>query len=226
MQRSFCKRTMDLMLVILCLPFIGPLLALVACLVWVQHGWPVLFIQERAGFGCKPFRLYKFRTMTDKRDSAGQLLADGQRLTAVGRILRNTSLDELPELFNVLKGDMSLVGPRPLLLRYLPYYSEREALRHRVKPGVTGWAQIHGRNYLSWDERLTFDVWYVENRSLWLDIKILLQTVVKVIAREGVSADADLVEGALDEERKDTQGAVSASGQPSAALQSRERRHK
>ena len=203
MQGSFRKRTMDYLLVIFGFPFIGPLLALLACLVWLRHGRPILFAQDRAGLGGKPFRLYKFRTMTNERDSEGQLLPDGKRLTALGCILRSTSLDELPELFNVLKGDMSLVGPRPLFLRYLPYYSEREALRHTVMPGITGWAQINGRNYLPWEERLGLDVWYVEHWSLWLDVKILLKTIVKVIAREGVSADPDQAETDLDQERRD-----------------------
>lgn len=207
MQGSFYKRTIDLILVILGFVFVGPVLALVAGLVWAQHGWPVFFTQERAGFGGKAFRLYKFRTMTDERDSDGKLLPDGQRLTPLGRILRNTSLDELPELFNVIKGDMALVGPRPLFMRYLPYYTQRELLRHSVKPGITGWAQIHGRNYLPWEKRLALDVWYVENRSLWLDIKILLRTIVIVIKREGVSADPDEAETDLDQERRDNFGA-------------------
>ena len=194
------------MLVILGLVFVGPVLALVAGLVWAQHGRPVFFSQQRPGFGGEAFRLYKFRTMTNERDSDGKLLPDGQRLTHFGRILRNTSLDELPELFNVIKGDMSLVGPRPLLLRYLPYYTQRELLRHSIKPGITGWAQIHGRNYLPWEERLALDVWYVENRSMWLDFKILLRTIVIVIKRDGVSADPDDVETDLDQERSDKIG--------------------
>jgi len=207
MPGSFCKRTIDLILVILGLVFVGPILALVAGLVWAKHGWPVFFSQQRAGFGGKPFRLHKFRTMTNERDSDGKLLPDGHRLTTLGRILRNTSLDELPELFNVIKGDMTLVGPRPLFMRYLPYYTQRELLRHSVKPGITGWAQIHGRNYLPWEKRLALDVWYVENRSLWLDFKILMQTIVKVITRDGVSADPDDVETDLDQERRDKIGA-------------------
>lgn len=210
------------MLVILGLPVAGPLLAVLACLVWMRHGWPIIFCQDRAGFEGKPFRLYKFRTMTDECDSRGQLLPDGQRLTPLGRILRNTSMDELPELFNVLKGDMSLVGPRPLFLRYLPYYSEREAGRHDVKPGITGWAQIHGRNYLPWEKRLALDVWYVENRSLWLDIKILFQTVIKVLAREGVSADPDQIETDLDQERRDKEISVSVSCRPAKPHESTE----
>lgn len=203
MQGSFCKKAMDLLFVILSLVFVAPVLIVVAALVWAKHGWPVLFSQQRAGINGNPFCLYKFRTMTNERDSDGKLLPDGQRLTPFGRILRNTSLDELPEIFNVIKGDMSLVGPRPLFLRYLPYYTNQERLRHTVKPGITGWAQIHGRNYLPWDERLALDVWYVENWSPWLDFKILLQTVDKVITRDGVSADPDDVEADLDQERRD-----------------------
>ncbi|APG26928.1 UDP-galactose phosphate transferase [Syntrophotalea acetylenivorans] len=203
MQGSFPKRTMDLILVVLGLLLIWPVLALVAVLVWAKHGWPVFFAQQRAGLGEKSFRLYKFRTMTNQRDSDGKLLADAHRLTPLGRVLRNTSLDELPELYNVIKGDMALVGPRPLFMRYLPYYTNRERLRHSVKPGITGWAQIHGRNFLPWEERLALDVWYVENRSLWLDFKILLLTVVKVVSRDGVSADPDAVETDLDQERRD-----------------------
>jgi lipopolysaccharide/colanic/teichoic acid biosynthesis glycosyltransferase len=145
--------------------------------------------------------LYKFRTMTDDRDDTGQLLPDKLRLTSLGIFLRNTSLDELPALFNVLKGDMSLVGPRPLLMRYLPYYTDRENLRHSVRPGITGWAQVNGRNYLPWDERLALDVWYVENWTLGLDLKILLTTFMQVLRREGVSADPDAAETDLDWER-------------------------
>lgn len=206
MRCSFFKRMMDLLLILLGLAFVIPVLALVACLVWMRHGRPVIFAQERIGFAGNSFRLYKFRTMTDERDSDGTLLPDGQRLTPLGRFLRKTSLDELPELFNVVKGDMSLVGPRPLFLRYLPYYTKREMLRHSVKPGITGWAQINGRNYLPWEERLALDVWYAENWSLWLDFKILLRTIVIVLKRDGVSADPDEVETDLDQERRDKIG--------------------
>ena len=194
---------MDLLFIFMGLAFAVPLLALVACLAWARHGRPVIFAQQRVGLSGKSFRLYKFRTMTDERDSDGTLLPDGQRLTPLGRFLRKTSLDELPELINVVKGDMSLVGPRPLFLRYMPYYTKREMLRHSVNPGITGWAQIHGRNYLPWGERLALDVWYAENWSLWLDFKILLRTIVIVLKRDGVSADPDEVETDLDQERKD-----------------------
>jgi lipopolysaccharide/colanic/teichoic acid biosynthesis glycosyltransferase len=201
-KRSFSKRAFDLLLVIAGLVFIWPLLVLLTCLVWAQLGRPVLFVQQRSGLHGKPLRLYKFRTMTDARSCDGLLLPDAERLTPLGKFLRRTSLDELPELFNVIKGDLSLVGPRPLFVRYLPYFTEREQLRHTVKPGITGWAQINGRNYLPWDERLALDVWYVENWSLWLDFKILMRTVVKVISMAGVSADPDEAETDLDQERR------------------------
>lgn len=170
-------------------------------LIRVRLGGPVFFRQTRPGRGAVPFELIKFRTMTDARDANGVLLPDAQRLTAFGRILRATSLDELPELWNVLRGDMSLVGPRPLLMRYLPYYTEQEQKRHQVRPGLTGWAQLHGRNTVSWNERLALDVWYVENRTLMLDFKIVLQTVVSVLKREGVVIDPGAVMQDLDMER-------------------------
>ena len=151
-------------------------------------GSPIFFRQTRPGIQGKPFEMIKFRTMTDARDPNGQLLNDAARLTPFGRFLRSSSLDELPELWNVLKGDMSLVGPRPLLMEYLPLYSLEQARRHEVRPGITGWAQVNGRNALSWEEKFKLDVWYVENQSLWLDIKILWMTVQKVLVREGVSA--------------------------------------
>ncbi len=223
MQGSFSQRTLDIILVVSGLLIVWPVLALVAVLVWARHGSPVLFAQERAGFGGKPFRLYKFRTMTNERDGEGKFLSDAHRLTPLGRFLRNTSLDELPELYNVIKGDMALVGPRPLFLRYLPYYTKRELLRHTVKPGITGWAQIHGRNFLPWDERLALDVWYVENRSMWLDLKILFQTIVKVIARDGVSPDPDDAETDLDQERKDKVPAATGAGQQDIATGAPER---
>lgn len=149
---------------------------------------PILFHQLRAGLYGRPFWLYKFRTMTDARDSNGRLLPDEQRLTRFGRWLRSTSLDELPELWNVLKGDMSLVGPRPLLVEYLDRYSPEQARRHEMKPGLTGWAQVNGRNALSWEEKFRLDVWYVDNWSIWLDFKILWLTLVKVLTRDGISA--------------------------------------
>lgn len=164
-----------------------PLLFLVL-LVRLQLGKPVLFRQTRPGLHGKPFEMVKFRTMTSERGPDGQLLPDAVRLTPFGRWLRATSLDELPELWNVLKGDMSLVGPRPLLMEYLPLYTPEQARRHEVRPGITGWAQVNGRNAISWDDKFELDVWYVDHRSLWLDIKILWQTVKKVLVRDGISA--------------------------------------
>jgi len=164
-----------------------PLLAL-ALLVGARLGHPVLFRQRRPGLHGRPFEMLKFRTMTDARGPDGQLLPDAERLTPFGRLLRATSLDELPELWNVLKGDMSLVGPRPLLMEYLPLYSPEQARRHEVRPGITGWAQVNGRNALGWDAKFQLDVWYVEHRSLWLDFRILWLTLRKVLVREGISA--------------------------------------
>lgn len=182
------KRILDVMLatttlVVLCLPLI-----VLACLVRWRLGSPVLFSQVRPGRGGVPFRMFKFRSMTDARNGHGQLLLDADRLTPFGRALRASSLDELPELWNVLKGDMSLVGPRPLCMEYLPLYTAEQARRHDVRPGITGWAQVNGRNVLSWEEKFKLDVWYVDNRSQWLDNKILWLTVKKVLVREGISA--------------------------------------
>lgn len=161
----------------------------VAALVWHRLGRPILFTQTRTGLNGKPFTFLKFRSMTDARDEDGNPLSDKQRLTAFGKWLRSTSLDELPQLLNVLRGEMSLVGPRPLLPDYLDYYSSEQLRRHHVRPGITGWAQINGRNSLDWTERLALDVWYVDNQSFWLDMKILLSTVSKIWKREGISAD-------------------------------------
>jgi len=197
------KKFFDFVLAFIALGLLWPFLLLVAVLVGLKIGLPVLFRQQRPGLHCKPFSIFKFRTMTDQRDTSGNLLSDEKRLTPFGKFLRRTSLDELPELINVLKGEMSLVGPRPLLMRYLPYYTERERLRHQVRPGITGWAQIHGRNFAPWDERLAMDVWYVEHQSLLLDLKILGLTILKVIAREGVAANPDDVEMDLDQERRE-----------------------
>ena len=169
------------------LVLLSPLMAVVAALVRFVLGPPVFFRQERPGLGGRPFILLKFRTMTDARDPVGTPLPDGQRLGSFGRWLRTTSLDELPELLNVLKGDMSLVGPRPLLMDYLPLYSAEQARRHEVRPGVTGWAQVHGRNAVSWEERFRLDVWYVDHRNICLDIRILALTVAAVVRRRGIS---------------------------------------
>lgn len=181
------KRLMDILGSFFGLVLLSPVLIVVSILVRLKLGSPILFQQVRPGLGGKPFNMMKFRTMTDERDASGELLSDDVRLTKFGSFLRSTSLDELPELINVLKGDMSLVGPRPLLMEYLPLYSEHQYRRHEVRPGITGWAQINGRNALSWDEKFELDVWYVENRSLWLDIKILFLTVLKVVKRDGIS---------------------------------------
>ncbi len=166
-----------------------PLLGALSALVLIYHGRPILFHQTRAGLNGKPFIMLKFRTMRDAVDSKGNPLPDSERITKFGAFLRATSLDELPELWNVLKGDMSLVGPRPLLMEYLHLYTPEQARRHEVRPGITGWAQVNGRNAISWEEKFELDVWYVDNRSLWLDIKVLFMTVKKVFVREGISAD-------------------------------------
>jgi len=181
------KRIFDLFIAVSLLFMLSPLFIFIACLVILFIGSPVLFTQERPGLRGKPFVIYKFRTMTEKMDVAGKLLPDKQRLVFFGRLLRSTSLDELPALFNVLKGDLSLVGPRPLLMRYLERYTPEQNRRHDVKPGITGWAQVNGRNAISWEQKFKLDVWYVENSSLWLDIKILFMTVLKVFKREGIN---------------------------------------
>jgi sugar transferase EpsL len=181
------KKIFDLFLIFLSLPLVLPLYLLVILLVLTQLNFPILFRQPRPGLNGKVFNIYKFRTMTDDCDENGTLLPDEARLTKFGKFLRSTSLDELPSLWNVLKSDMSLVGPRPLLLEYLPLYSTQQARRHEVKPGITGWAQINGRNAITWSEKFDLDVWYVDNQSIWLDIKILWLTVKKVIMRDGIN---------------------------------------
>ena len=182
------KRLFDFLLALLALLLLALPLLVLALLVRRKLGSPVLFRQVRPGLHGQPFEMVKFRTMTDARGADGALLPDAVRLTPFGRFLRASSLDELPELWNVLKGEMSLVGPRPLLMEYLPLYSPQQARRHEVRPGITGWAQVNGRNALGWDEKFKLDVWYVDHRSLWLDIKILWLTVKKVLVREGISA--------------------------------------
>lgn len=190
MKRLFDFTTALVALLLLCLPLIA-----LAVVVRRKLGRPVFFTQVRPGLHGKPFKMVKFRTMTDARGPDGELLPDAVRLTPFGRFLRATSLDELPELWNVLKGDMSLVGPRPLLMEYLPLYSPEQARRHEVRPGITGWAQVNGRNAIGWEDKFTLDVWYVDHRSLWLDIKILWMTVKKVLVREGISADGEATMG-------------------------------
>jgi len=181
------KKIIDLIIIFLCLPLILPIYLLTALLVLIQLNFPILFKQPRVGMNGKKFNIYKFRTMTNNCDKNGILLSDEVRLTKFGKFLRSTSLDELPSLWNVIKSDMSLVGPRPLLLEYLPLYSAKQARRHEVKPGITGWAQVNGRNAISWEEKFDLDVWYVDNQSIWLDIKILWLTVKKVIMRDGIN---------------------------------------
>ena len=198
LQQS-AKRAIDVFGAAVGLIALAPVLLLVALAVRLFLGSPVLFRQIRAGRHGQPFELLKFRTMTDARDAAGELLPDAERLTAFGSWLRSTSLDELPELINVLRGEMSLVGPRPLLLEYLPHYSAEQARRHDVRPGITSWANVRGRNALSWERRLALDVWYVDHCSLALDLKILLITVIKVLRREGISSESQPTMPRFDE---------------------------
>jgi lipopolysaccharide/colanic/teichoic acid biosynthesis glycosyltransferase len=193
MRRSFYarygKRAGDLIIAALALVLFSPVLILLAACVRIGLGSPVLFRQQRPGRGGRPFWMYKFRTMLDARDANGSLLPDEQRLTRFGKLLRATSLDELPELWNVLRGDMSLVGPRPLLMQYLPLYTPEQARRHDVAPGITGWAQVNGRNALSWDEKFACDVWYVDHVTAWVDLTILWLTLWRVFRRDGIAAD-------------------------------------
>jgi lipopolysaccharide/colanic/teichoic acid biosynthesis glycosyltransferase len=182
------KRLFDLLVSILSLIILLPIVTIVAVKIINKLGRPVFFRQIRPGLQGKPFEMIKFRTMSDDVDVRENKLPDSERLTSFGKFLRSTSLDELPSLWNVLKGDMSLVGPRPLLMEYLPLYSAEQSRRHEVRPGITGWAQINGRNAVSWDEKFKMDVWYVDNRSLWLDLKVLFFTVKKVIVRDGISS--------------------------------------
>jgi len=182
------KRLLDILGAVIGLIFFSPLLIVISLMIWREMKSPVLFHQIRPGREGKPFQMVKFRTMREAVDAEGRPLPDGQRLTTLGRFLRSSSLDELPELWNVLKGDMSLVGPRPLLIEYLPLYSPEQFRRHEIRPGVTGWAQINGRNAISWEEKFALDVWYVDNRSIWLDLQIIWLTIRKVIKRDGISA--------------------------------------
>ncbi len=184
---SILKRIFDLLVTLISLIITIPLMLIISLLVWIFLGTPILFLQQRPGYKGKPFITYKFRTMTNRRGVDGNLLPDAERLTPFGRFLRSTSLDDLPQLWNVISGQMSLVGPRPLLMSYLERYTAEQMRRHDVLPGITGWAQIHGRNTLDWDKKFKLDVWYVDNRSFWLDIKILFLTPWKVFKREGIS---------------------------------------
>jgi len=183
------KRTFDFFVSFCAILALLPVIVVVAVLIRFKLGSPILFTQQRPGLDGKIFKMMKFRTMLDGKDKQGNLLPDNERMTQFGAFLRSTSLDELPGLFNVLKGDMSLVGPRPLLVQYLPLYNAEQARRHAVRPGITGWAQVNGRNAISWEDKFKLDVWYVDNQSFWLDIKILFLTIKKVFVREGISAN-------------------------------------
>src|SRR5690554_514049 len=187
MYRRFIKRPMDIILSLLAIIVLSPLLIIVAILVRVKLGSPVLFKQKRPGLNEDTFTLYKFRTMTDEKNENGELLPNHMRLTKFGKILRVTSLDELPELFNILRGDMSIIGPRPLLIEYLPLYNDKQKHRHDVRPGLSGLAQINGRNAISWEEKFDYDLKYIENISFWLDLKLIIRTCLKVFKREGVN---------------------------------------
>ena len=206
MYRQTLKQLLDFVLSLLALIILSPLLLLICILVYINLGTPIIFTQKRPGRNGVPFTIYKFRTMRDTRDAQGNLLPDAARMTSLGQFLRSTSLDELPELINVLKGEMSLVGPRPLLMQYLDLYTPEQARRHKVRPGITGWAQINGRNTARWEHRFEMDVWYVDNVSLWLDIKIILLTIWKVLVREGINqeghATVTYFQGTLREENK------------------------
>ena len=199
---KYIKRLLDILISLTFIVLFSWLYLILVILVRIKLGSPVLFCQERPGYNEKIFKLYKFRTMTDKRDEKGHLLPDSERLTKFGSMLRSTSLDELPEMFNILKGDMSLIGPRPLLVEYLPYYTEEERLRHSVRPGLTGLAQVSGRNYLAWDKRLAKDVEYVNHISFITDVRIIIKTIMVVFKKEGVSVDTNVVEGYLWDERQ------------------------
>lgn len=202
MYRKYIKRLLDIVISLVALVVLSPVLLVLAILVRCKLGAPVIFHQERPGYHEKIFKLCKFRTMTDERDEEGNLLPDSVRLTKFGRILRATSLDELPELWNILKGDMSIIGPRPLLISYLPYYTVEERLRHTVRPGLTGLAQVSGRNLLDWDKRFATDVTYVKNLTFAMDVKIFFLTIKKVFVREDIEVDTNQVEGNFAEIRK------------------------
>ena len=202
LYNKYIKRILDILISLTFIVLFSWLYLILVILVRIKLGSPVLFCQERPGYNEKIFTLYKFRTMTDKRDEKGNLLPDSERLTKFGSMLRSTSLDELPEMFNILKGDMSLIGPRPLLVGYLPYYTEEERLRHSVRPGLTGLAQVSGRNYLAWDKRLAKDVEYVNHISFIMDVRIIIKTIMVVFKKEDVSVDTNVVEGYLWDERQ------------------------
>lgn len=202
MYRKYFKRLLDIVISGIALVVLSPVLLIVAFLVRIKLGSPVIFKQERPGKDEQLFNMYKFRTMTDEKDGKGNLLPDEERLTTFGRNLRSTSLDELPSLWNVFKGDMSLIGPRPLLVRYLPYYTEYERRRHSVRPGLTGLAQINGRNHLDWEKRLNYDVDYVENITILMDSRILMKTAIKVLKKADIASGDEMILRSLDVERK------------------------
>ena len=183
------KRFFNFFLALLLIILFSPIYSVVALLILFKMGSPILFSQKRPGLNGEIFGIYKFRTMTNEKDKNGKLLPDDQRLIGIGKFIRSASLDELPQIFNVLKGDMSFVGPRPLLIEYLPLYNEKQKKRHDVKPGITGWAQVNGRNAISWEQKFEYDVWYVEHQSFWLDMKILWMTFLKVVKRSDISSD-------------------------------------
>ena len=185
------KRSLDLLISSILLVLLGPVLIIVALMICVKLGRPIFFLQLRPGLKGKPFEIIKFRTMMNLADDNENSLPDGKRLTTIGKFLRSTSIDEIPELWNVMKGDMSLVGPRPLLMEYLPLYNKDQVRRHEIRPGITGWAQINGRNALSWEEKFELDVWYVDNQSFWLDLKILFKTIKQVFLRDSISAEGE-----------------------------------
>lgn len=199
------KRLLDIIIASIALILLSPLYALVAYKVRNNLGSPVIFRQVRPGLHGKPFEMIKFRTMTDERDAQGNLLPNEDRLPKFGKMLRATSLDEMPELWNVIKGDMSIVGPRPLLMDYLPLYNEEQAKRHNVRPGMTGYAQVNGRNSISWEEKFKLDTWYVENQSIWLDFKIMFQTVKKVLVKEGINHSEEVTMTRFMGNKKDEQ---------------------
>lgn len=190
MYKHFIKRVLDFFIALFGLMVAGPIIVFVIVFLAVSNQGDVFFVQKRPGKNEKIFKIFKFKTMNDKKDENGNLLPDEVRLTPIGRFIRKTSLDELPQLLNVLKGEMSLIGPRPLLVSYLPLYNDMQKKRHLVRPGITGWAQVNGRNAISWDKKFEYDVWYVENRSFWLDLKIVFLTIQKVIKSDGISSDS------------------------------------
>ena len=202
-MNDYLKRFLDIIFSFILLVLLMPVYLLVYVLVRIKLGAPAIFKQKRPGKNAKIFTMYKFRTMTDEKDEKGHLLPDEKRLTKFGQFLRKTSLDELPELYNILKGDMSFVGPRPLLVKYLKRYNKEQMRRHKVPPGLTGWAQVNGRNAISWEEKFKLDVWYVDHRNLWLDIKIVFMTVIQVFKREGINQEGQATMGEFLGEKRE-----------------------